>query len=142
MAQDKRAKQGLISIITPLNFVEHRQTKHGVIFKNHEKNISYQIQGSASNTNWINDAKRQLHKLIDANFYQEELKTLLNSLIKKHKIRFNKQGKTRILRKSIKLNELEDFQKKEGFAGLLDAMIPEEDELFEKVKKIIEEKRK
>ena len=81
-----------------MNFVEYRQTKHGVIFKNHAKNITYQITGSASSMNWIHDAKRQLQKLIDANFSQEELKKLLKSLIKKHKIRFNEQGINRILR--------------------------------------------
>ena len=56
------------------------------------------MSGSPSGNSWFDDAKRQFQKLISSNFDNDELNELLKPLLRKNKVKFNKQGKLRVLR--------------------------------------------
>jgi len=85
-------------IMTPLGFLFERKTKHGERWKHPEKGIFYQLSGSPSGNAWFDDARRQFQKLISSNFDTDELNELLKPLLRKNKVKFNKQGKIRVLR--------------------------------------------
>ena len=86
--------------------------------------------------NWKSD----FTKLVSENFTREEIEQLLAKLIKKRKVQYTADGRLRILRISPKLifAEPEDLEE-----DLLYALLPPDtDDVYEKVKKIIQEKKK
>jgi hypothetical protein len=85
-------------IMKPLGFEFERLVKHGERWKHPEKGIFYQMSGTPSGNAWFDDARRQFQKLISSNFDTDELNELLKPLLKKNKVKFNKQGKLRVLR--------------------------------------------
>ena len=85
-------------ILTPLGFLFERKTKHGERWKHPVKLVYFQMSGSPSGNSWFDDAKRQFQKLISSNFDNDELNELLKPLLRKNKVKFNKQGKLRVLR--------------------------------------------
>ena len=136
--------------LTLLGFVFERVSKHGEVWKHHAKKLSTQIPISPSASQWVKDYKRQLSKLISGAFSREEIELLLEPLIKKRKVKFTNDGRVRLLRIEPKLN-MKGFPLVEGGEpqedleeDLLYALFqPDEpDDVYEKVKKIIEEKRK
>ena len=82
----------------PLGFEFERLVKHGERWRHSEKGIFYQMSSSPSGNAWYDDARRQFQKLISSNFDTDELNELLRPLLKKNKVKFNKQGKLRVLR--------------------------------------------
>ena len=106
-----KEKKVFIKYLTALEFELVRKTKHSELWKHIAKSISFQLSGSPSSHNWIHDAKRQFQKLISSNFDKDELQNLLEPFIKKQKVRFNKQGKIRVLRISgdLETNILRDL---------------------------------
>ncbi len=130
--------------LTLLGFVFERVSKHGEVWKHHVKKLSTQIPTSPSASQWVNDYKRQLSKLISPAFSREELELLLQPLIKKRKVQFTKDGRMRLLRTEgdLELNMLRDLliddmsinQELQEFSDGKDD--DEMDDLYEKVKDI------
>ena len=94
----EKEKKVLKKVMIALDFEFDRQVKHGERWKNYEKGIFYQLSGSPSNNGWFDDARRQFQKLIQSNFDTVELNEKLKPLLRKNKVKFNKQGKIRVLR--------------------------------------------
>ena len=90
------------------------------------------MSGSPSNNGWFDDARRQFQKLIQSNFDTVELNEKLKPLLRKNKVKFNKQGKIRVLRieGDFETNLLRDLI----FPEYNDE--DEMDDLYEKVKDI------
>jgi len=126
--------------LTSLNFELDRTGKHGSIWKNHQKNLITNVTTSSSDWRWYKNWKSDFTKLVSENFTREEIEQLLAKLIKKRKVQYTADGRLRILRISPKLifAEPEDLEE-----DLLYALLPPDtDDVYEKVKKIIQEKKK
>ena len=126
--------------LTSLNFELDRTGKHGSIWKNHQKNLITNVTTSSSDWRWYKNWKSDFTKLVSENFTREEIEQLLAKLIKKRKVQYTADGRLRILRISPKLifAEPEDLEE-----DLLYALLPpDSDDVYEKVKKIIQEKKK
>ena len=126
--------------LTSLNFELDRTGKHGSIWKNHQKNLITNVTTSSSDWRWYKNWKSDFTKLVSENFTREEIEQLLAKLIKKRKVQYTADGRLRILRIEPKLifAEPEDLEE-----DLLYALLPPDtDDVYEKVKKIIQEKKK
>jgi hypothetical protein len=137
-------------ILTLMGFVKDRMGKHGEVWKHYAKNLVTQLPISPSGLSWVKNKKSELTKLITDNFSKEDIELFLAPLIKKRKVQFTNDGRVRLLRIEPKLN-MKGFPLVEGGEpqqdleeDLLYALLPpdEPDDVYEKVKKIIEEKRK
>ena len=128
------------TFLTSLGFEEDRMGKHGSIWKHIEKNLTTNVTTSSSDWRWYKNWKSDFTKLVSENFTREEIEQLLAKLIKKRKVQYTADGRLRILRIEPKLifAEPEDLEE-----DLLYALLPPDtDDVYEKVKKIIQEKKK
>ena len=128
------------TFLTSLGFEEDRMGKHGSIWKHIEKNLTTNVTTSSSDYRWYKNWKSDFCKLVTENFTREEIEKLLPKIIKKRKMQYTADGRLRILRISPKLifAEPEDLEE-----DLLYALLPpDSDDVYEKVKKIIQEKKK
>ena len=87
----EKEKNVFKKLMTALGFGFERNTKHGERWKHPVKLIYFQMSGSPSGNSWFDDAKRQFKKLISSNFDNAELNELLKPLLRKNKVKFNKQ---------------------------------------------------
>ena len=128
------------TFLTSLGFEEDRMGKLGSIWNHIEKNLTTNVTTSSSDYRWYKNWKSGFCKLVTENFTREEIEKLLPKIIKKRKMQYTADGRLRILRISPKLifAEPEDLEE-----DLLYALLPPDtDDVYEKVKKIIQEKKK
>ena len=136
-------------ILTLMGFVVDRLGKHGEVWKHYAKNLVTQLPLTPSGLSWVKNKKSELTKLITDNFSKEDIELFLEPLIKKRKVQFTNDGRVRLLRIEPKLN-MKGFPLVEGGEpqqdleeDLLYALLPPDtDDVYEKVKKIIQEKSK
>jgi hypothetical protein len=110
MPANAKQKKVFTKILKCLGFEKDRKGKHGDIWKHPEKNITQQIAHTSGNLNWVHDLKRDIQRMVKEHFSMKELETLLKPLVKKRQLRFMSDGNVRLLRKTIDLEDLEDFE--------------------------------
>ena len=60
----EKEKKVFKKLMTALDFELVKTTKHAELWNHFANSISCQLSGNPSSRNWIQDAKRQFHKLI------------------------------------------------------------------------------
>ena len=147
--RNSKEKKVFEKFLTLMGFVKDRLGKHGDVWKHYAKNLVTQLPLTPSGLSWVKNKKSELTKLITDNFSKDDIELFLAPLIKKRKVQFTKDGRVRLLRIEPKLN-MKGFPLVEGGEpqqdleeDLLYALLPPDtDDVYEKVKKIVEGKRK